>query len=52
MYGTSRKLSKWVYPLEWIVLQVKGERVVVDKSADGKHSIETPVNIKDLILVK
>lgn len=52
MYGTTRKLSSWVYPLEWVVLQIKGERVVVDKSADGKHSIETPVNIKDLTLIK
>lgn len=52
MYGTTRKLSSWVYPLEWVVLQIKGERVVVDKSADGKHSIETPVNITDLTLIK
>lgn len=52
MYGTTRKLASWVYPLEWIVLQVKGERVVVDKSANGKHSIETPVLIDDLTLIK
>ena len=52
MYGTTRKLSSWVYPLEWIVLQIKGKRVVVDKSFDGKHSIETPINIDDLILIR
>ena len=52
MYGTTRKLSSWVYPLEWIVLQVKGKRVIVDKSADGKHSIETPVLIDDLTLIR
>ena len=52
MYGTTKKLASWVYPLEWVVLQVKGERVVIDKSADGKHSIETPVDIDDLTLVR
>lgn len=52
MYNSKRKLSSWVYPLEWIVLQVKGKRVVVDRSADGMHSIETPVSIDDLTLVK
>lgn len=52
MYNTTRKLGKWVYPLEWVVLQIKGDRVVVDKSADGKHSIETPVDIDDLIFVR
>jgi N-acetylmuramoyl-L-alanine amidase len=52
MYGTTRKLSSWVYPLEWVVLQVKGRKVIVDKSADGKHSIETPVLIDDLTLIK
>lgn len=52
MYNSKRKLASWVYPLEWIVLQIKGKRVVVDRSADGKHSIETPVSIDDLTLVK
>lgn len=52
MYGTTRKLSSWVYPLEWVVLQIKGERVIVDKSADGKHSIETPIDIDDLTLIR
>lgn len=52
MYGTTRKLSSWVYDENWVVLQIKGQRVVIDQSADGKHSIETPVNIDDLTLVK
>lgn len=52
LYNTDRKLSSWVYPLEWVVLQIKGDRVVVDKSADGKHSIETPVDIDDLTLIR
>lgn len=52
MYGTARKLSSWVYPLNWVVLQIKEDKVIVDKSEDGKHSIETPVNIKDLTLIK
>lgn len=52
LYGTDKKLSSWVYPLEWVVLQIKGERVVIDKSADGKHSIETPIDIDDLTLVR
>lgn len=52
MYNTNRKLASWVYPIEWVVLQIKGDKVIVDKSADGKHSIETPVDIDDLTLVK
>jgi N-acetylmuramoyl-L-alanine amidase len=52
MYGTTRKLSSWVYPLEWVVLQIKGKKVIIDKSADGKHSIETPVLIDDLTLIR
>lgn len=52
MYNTERKLSSWVYPLEWIVLQIKGDRVVVDSSSDGKHKIETPVHIDDLTLIR
>lgn len=52
MYGTTRKLSSFVYDESWVVLQIKGRRVVIDKSANGKHSIETPVLIDDLTLVK
>jgi N-acetylmuramoyl-L-alanine amidase len=52
LYNSDRKLSSWVYPLEWVVLQIKGDRVVIDKSADGKHSIETPIDIDDLTLVR
>lgn len=52
VYNSTRKLQSWVYPLEWVVLQIKGERVVIDKSADGKHSIETPVDIDDLTLIR
>jgi N-acetylmuramoyl-L-alanine amidase len=51
-YGTTRKLSSWVYPLNWVVMQIKGDRVVINKSADGKHAIETPVKLSDLTLVK
>lgn len=52
LYNSTTKLQSWVYPLTWVVLQIKGDRVVVDKSADGKHSIESPININDLILIK
>ena len=47
-YGSTKKIPDWVKSLKWIVKSVKGDRVVIDKSVDGKHSICSAVAAKDL----
>ena len=34
--------------IHWIVSSVNGDRVVINKSADGKRSINSAVDVKDL----
>ena len=46
---TGGNIGTWVFGDAWIVLQIKGDRVVIDKNASGTNAIMTPVNIKDLI---
>ena len=41
-------LASFVFDDEWQVIQVSGNRVVIDKNRSGSNSIMTPVNIKDL----
>ena len=45
-------ISSWVQKKQWIVKSVKGDRVVIDKSVDGKNAINSPVNSKYLAVVK
>ena len=42
----------WVQKKQWIVKSVKGDRVVIDKSADGTRAICSPINAKYLTVVK
>ena len=49
-YYTGSKIPSWVKNKTWIVKSVKGDRVVIDKSADGTSSINSPVNIKYLLV--
>ena len=48
---TGGSIASFVFNDTWIVLQVNGDRVVIDKNVSGKNSIMTPVNIKDLVLL-
>lgn len=45
-------ISSWVQKKQWIVKSVNGDRVVIDKSVDGKNAICSPVNSKYLTVVK
>ena len=49
-YYTGSKIPSWVKNKTWIVKSVKGDRAVIDKSADGTSSINSPVNIKYLLV--
>ena len=51
-YYSGAKIPDWVKAKNWIVLEAKGDRAVVDKSADGKNAICSPIKRSDLQLVK
>ena len=50
-YYNGADIPNWVEAKNWIVLQVKGDRVVVDKAADGSNSICSAINAKYLTVV-
>lgn len=47
-YYSGKAVSAWVKSKTWVVKEVSGDRAVVDKSADGKNSINSPINVKFL----
>lgn len=49
-YYSGKSIPDWVMAKNWYVKSMKGDRVVIDKSEDGKASIQSPVNIKYLSL--
>ncbi len=50
-YYGGQTIPGWVKAKHWYVRQVNGNRVVIDKSEDGKNAICSPVNAADLQLV-
>lgn len=51
-YDNGITIPAWVRASKWIVRDVGGDRVVIDKSTDGKHSINSPVHAKYLTVEK
>lgn len=51
VYTTGKSIPPWIRKLEWIVENVNGNRVVINKSVDGKYAIMSAVDIKYLSLV-
>lgn len=51
-YGSENKVPIWVRSKAWIVSSISSDRVVIDKSEDGKNMICSPIHIKYLTLVK
>ncbi len=51
-YYNGKSIPSWVIAKDWIVKQVDGDRVVIDKSVDGKNSICSAVNASYLTVVK
>jgi N-acetylmuramoyl-L-alanine amidase len=51
-YYNGSFIPNWVINLKWYVSHVSGDRVVINKSEDGKHSINSPVNAECLTLAQ
>ena len=45
------KVSSWILAKKWYVLQVNGDRAVINKSEDGSQSIMSPINVSYLTVV-
>lgn len=52
VYYNGSGIPNWVVKKQWIVKEVSGDRVVIDKSVDGKNAINSPVHAKYLTVVK
>lgn len=50
-YYSGKTIPDWVKAKNWYVKSMSGDRVVIDKSEDGKTSIMSPVNKKYLSAV-
>ena len=50
-YYNGSSIPSWVAKKQWIVKEVQGDRAVIDKSADGANSINSPINTKYLSVV-
>lgn len=50
-YYSGKDIPAWVLAKNWYVKSISGDRAVIDKSEDGKDSINSPININDLMLV-
>lgn len=50
-YYNGKTIPTWVKNKKWIVKEVSGDRVVIDKSSDGKNSICSPVKAEYLEVV-
>lgn len=51
IYYSGKTIPDWIKAVNWYVKSISGDRVVIDKSEDGKYSICSPVNVKYLSLV-
>ena len=51
-YYNGVDVPTWVIRKKWIVKKVVGDRVVIDKSTDGKNAINSVINAKYLTVVK
>ena len=51
-YYDGTAVPSWVVAQKWYVDSVKGDRAVIDKSENGKNSIDSPINVLYLTVVK
>ena len=47
-YYNGVDIPDWVEAKQWIVKEISGDRVIIDKSVDGKNAICSPINAKNL----
>lgn len=50
-YYNGKTIPSWVRNLRWYVSSVSGDRVVINKSENGKYAINSPVNVQDITVV-
>lgn len=51
-YYSGKKVPSWVAKQRWYVAEVDGDRAVIDRSEDGKYSINSPINVLYLTVAK
>lgn len=51
-YYNGSDVPTWVVRKKWIVRDVNGDRIIVDKSVDGKNCINSAIHAKYLTVVK
>ena len=51
-YNGTKKVPAWVLKKQWVVKSASGNRIVIDKSKDGKHNINSPIDAKYLVVTK
>lgn len=51
-YYNGKDVPTWVRNKTWIVKECVGDRAVIDKSADGKNAICSPINVQYLTVVE
>ena len=51
-YYNGTDVSPWVKNRRWFIKKINGDRVVIDKSEDGKNAINSPVHEKYLTVVQ
>lgn len=49
VYQKTYGFASYVYDAVWVVSEVIGDRAVIDRSADGSDSINSPIHVSDLI---
>lgn len=52
VYYSGKSIPSWVKDKRWYVVEVKGDRAVIDGSEDGKNAINSPIATKYLTVVK
>lgn len=50
IYYTGKSVPAWVRAKNWIVHSISGDRVVLNKSEDGKNAIMSPFHLGDIAL--
>lgn len=48
-YYNGVAIPSWVKNQRWYVLQISGNRAVIDKSEDGRYHIESPIHVNNLV---
>lgn len=51
-YYNGETVPGWVKAKNWFVVEVEGDRAVIDDSEDGKNAINSPISTKFLTVVK